>query len=302
MATRNLYEVLGLDSSASTDQIKRAYYSLAKQFHSDLNKGDSEAWIKVSGITILKDKKKREMYDKMGMGAFNERASNCADFSSAIHELMRAMWMQSSRAVKITLSLSFREAAHGCQNPVSFLALVRCGMCTFKLADGSGIRAGARQQPCSECRGLGKNARKQGPFIIRVPCSAFGGSGSQNFCNVCSGGGVVRETRTHDMRIPPVDTGMRIIMRKGDPLGRLIDLILFLKVLDDPVFWREREDVHMNLAIDFTAAILGGEVSVPTLSGNVNTKIQPGTQYGEVLVLKGKGSWHSEVQLGCLRG
>ncbi|EFJ08449.1 hypothetical protein SELMODRAFT_428983 [Selaginella moellendorffii] len=177
------------------------------------------------------------MYDKMGMGAFNECASNCADFSSAIHELMRAMWMQSSRAVKITLSLSFREAAHGCQNPVIFLALVHCRMCSMddsKYLDGSGIRAGARQQPCSECRGLGKNARKQGLFIIRVPCSACGGSGSQNFCNVCSGGGVVRETKTHDMRIPPgLDTGMRIIIRKGggvDPLGRLIDLILILKV------------------------------------------------------------------------
>ncbi|KAJ7553104.1 hypothetical protein O6H91_06G084400 [Diphasiastrum complanatum] len=315
MASKDLYEVLGINKGASQAELKKAYYEMAKKHHPDMNKSDPDAEKKFQEIQqayeVLKDDEKRAMYDRVGHSAYEQAASgggpsgspggftgfDFGDFGEGgMAEMLRSMFGRGSpsdggRTLQLNLELSFREAVEGCRKPVTFYAPVTCSECK-----GTGVPPGVKPETCSTCRGSGRVTTQQGLFHLQMSCPDCSGSGRsvKEHCKVCGGRGTITEKKLVNVDIPAgVDSGMTIKVSGAGGAGvrgsRAGDLIIQLKVQEDSVFHRDGSDIHVDASISFTQAILGGTVQVPTLTGDVMLKIRPGTQPGQKLVLRGKG-------------
>ncbi|PWZ19683.1 Chaperone protein dnaJ GFA2, mitochondrial [Zea mays] len=275
VAARDYYDVLGVSKSASQAEIKKAYYGLAKKLHPDTNKGDADAEHKFQEVQrayeTLKDEQKRSLYDQFFRNIFGDR-----DFRG--------------RDVKVALELSFMEAVQGCSKTVTFQTSVTCEIC-----GGAGVPPGTTPETCLSCRGSGFIFMQTGPFRMQSTCTKCGGSGKtvKEFCKACRGNKVVPGRKSVRLDIlPGLDNEDTIkVVRSGgeDPDGRPGDLYVTLEVREDPVFRREKGDIHVDAVLNVTQAILGGTVQVPTLSGDVVLKVKPGTQPGQKVVLRGKG-------------
>lgn len=319
MAARDLYDILGISKDAGQGEIKKAYYALAKKHHPDVNKGDPDAEKKFQEIQrayeVLKDDEKRSLYDRVGpegfaqaeagggpagpggggFGGFGFGGFGFEDmFGGGMNEALRNMFNQGSFGggdVKMTLELSFMEAVQGCTKNLSFQAYVSCTSC-----NGSGVPAGTKPQTCRVCKGSGTIKMQRGAFRLESTCSSCGGSGSlvKEFCKTCGGDRVVKGQKKCTLDIMAGidnDETMRVLGRGGaDPEGgHPGDLLVTIKVREDPVFRREGADVHVDENISISQAILGGTIQVPTLSGDVVLKVRQGTQHGQKVALKGKG-------------
>ncbi|KAH9325560.1 hypothetical protein KI387_005738, partial [Taxus chinensis] len=293
---------------------------LAKKHHPDVNKGDPDAEKKFQEIQcayeVLKDDERRSLYDRVGhegfvqaqaggspdgtSGAgfsgfgFNDFGFRGFGFHDEMNEVLKNIFNQGSTGpedVKAALELSFMEAVQGCTKNVSFETNVTCSSC-----DGSGVPAGTKPQTCRDCKGSGMIRRQQGAFRFEAPCLVCGGRGSivKELCKTCRGNRVVRGQKKITLDVMAgIENGetLRVFGRGGaDPEGgQPGDLFVTIKVREDPVFRREGADIHVDESISFTQAILGGSIQVPTLTGEVALKVRPGTQYGQKVVLKGKG-------------
>ncbi|BBN10492.1 molecular chaperone DnaJ [Marchantia polymorpha subsp. ruderalis] len=309
MSKRDFYEVLGVSRGASGPEIKKAYYALAKKYHPDMNKGDDKAEEKFQEIQhayeVLKDDEKRSVYDQVGPEAYDAAdgggrgPSGFEGFDGFggfdVNEVLNSFFgvQQDGRrsTVKVDLDLSFKEAVLGCTKEVSFQTRARCRPC-----NGTGIPAGAKVRACQGCGGAGKIRYKQGWIALESTCEMCGGTGkfTKEKCSSCRGSGTVKAGKQVVVTVPPgVENGMSLkIQGEGGagPAGsRSGDLYVQLRVAEDPIFRREGADIHLNTSISFTQAILGGEVQVPTLTGDVSLKVRPGTQPNQKLVLRGKG-------------
>lgn len=203
--------------------------------------------------------------------------------------------------IDVQTSISFMEAAKGASKTFTITPLTTCKTCT-----GSGLKSGAKRSECKACGGTGTRVHfVQSGFQMASTCSACGGQGITiprgSECGTCSGNGVVRERRSINVDIPAgIEDGMRLrIDGEGDaaPTGGASgsvkssrgDLYVHVKVAPDPRFSRSGSDVLYTAAIPLTTAILGGEVKIPTLDGDVNVKIATGTATGDKITLPGKG-------------
>ncbi|KAG6514010.1 hypothetical protein ZIOFF_024348 [Zingiber officinale] len=193
--------------------------------------------------------------------------------------------------VKIPLEISFMEAVQGCTKTVSFQTVLACETC-----GGRGYPPGTKPEACRTCKGSGMIFMQNGPVRFQISCSQCGGSGRtmRNVCSSCKGQKVVKGVKSINLDIVPgVDNDDTIQIRGSggaDPEGNQSgDLFINIKVRNDPVFRREKSDVHVDAVLGVTQAILGGTIEVPTLTGDVHLKVKPGTQPGQKVVLRGKG-------------
>ena len=317
---RDYYEVLGVSKGASEDEIKRAYRSLAKKYHPDMNPGNAEAEAKFKEVNeaydVLSDSDKRAKYDRFGHDAFDPTSGGGGyggfggfgggdfDFGDIFSSFFGGGGSSHSRAnapregddVGARISISFEEAAFGCKKEVSFARIENCPDC-----GGSGADKGSDIEKCPECRGLGRVTVRQqtllGYMQSQRTCQRCAGRGNiiKNPCKNCNGKGRIRINKKLEVNIPSgIDDGQNIILRgqgsaglNGGPSG---NLIIEIRVREDKIFRREGNNVYCEVPISFAEATLGAEIDVPILGGGSEKfRIPEGTQSGSEFTLRGKG-------------
>ena len=314
--TKDYYKILGVEKSASKEEIKKAYKNLAKKYHPDINKeADAETKFKEinEAVSVLADDGKRQQYDQFGTTDFNSSQGGFGgagfsdfmrgfDFGSGDLGNIFDMFFgggrgrgrsRSSRGsdLQFDLEITLEEAAFGTEKEVPLNKLDICEEC-----DGQG----GELDTCSECRGNGfvrKTARTPfGMFQTQTTCPKCRGRGSslKKKCAKCGGEGRIRTKKTITVKIPPgVDSGNRLRVRgegiAGENGGGSGDLFVVVYVKPDKVFKRDGDDLYLEMPISFTQAALGDEIEVPTLSGKAALRIPAGTQSHTIFRMKGKG-------------
>ena len=315
MEKRDYYEVLGVDKTASDDEIKKAYRTLAKKYHPDLNGGDKECEVKFKEVNeayeTLSDPQKRARYDQFGhedpragagggYGDFTGGFSGFDDifssfFGGGFGGAQRARGPERGNDLRYDLTITFEEAAFGCEKEITVNRDEKCEEC-----DGTGARKGTQPTQCPTCHGTGQVQSFINTPIGRVSnvrvCDACHGQGTiiTDPCPKCSGRGTVRRTRKITVKIPAgIDNGMQIpLRRQGEPGlrgGENGDLYIFVSVRPHKLFTRENYDLYCDVTVSFTQAALGGEIDVPTLDGMIKHNLAEGTQPGTVVRLRGQG-------------
>jgi molecular chaperone DnaJ len=317
MTQRDYYEILGIERDADALQLKSAYRRLALMYHPDRNPNNPDAAEKFKeaseAYAVLSDPEKRERYDRLGRagvfpggGGFGGGfpgfdASTFGDFSDLFSGLFgfaagagfgagAAEPMAGSDLV-YRMEISFRQAAFGVEAPIAISRLERCLTC-----GASGAEPGSHPKTCSVCGGTGRQRRSQGFLTVMRPCAKCQGEGRtiEKPCKACRGEGRRRGKKELTIRIPAgVESGSRLrLTGEGDAGpngGRAGELYVVLTVAEDEIFSREGDDVLVLLELPFPTLVLGGEVAVPTLDGEENVSIAPGTAVGSELRLRGKG-------------
>ncbi len=318
---RDYYEVLGVDRSASNDEIKKAYRKLAKKYHPDLNPGDKEAEAKFKEINeayeVLSDSDKRGRYDQyghagvdpnFGAGGFGGGAAGFDDFD--LGDIFSSFFgggfggggrQRNPNApipgddLRARLVLSFEEACFGCEKEISINRVETCSDCK-----GTGCEPGTTAEVCPDCHGTGyvqvQRRTMLGVMSTSQPCDRCKGKGKiiHQPCKTCHGAGATRRARKINVKIPAgADTGNAFSLRgqghagaNGGPAG---DLIVMVEVRPHPFFRRDGSNVLMEKEISFVDAALGADLEIPTIDGKVRYKLPAGTQTNTTVRLRGQG-------------
>lgn len=304
-----------MDKSVSKGDLKKAYFQLAQKHHPDKNPNDATAAEKFAEISsayeVLADDERRKAYDQFGHEAEEARQqggqggfTNAADLFAELFgrgqrgggSPFEAMFEQHAEReyrgsdIQTSLRISFMEAVNGCSKTFQVAADKSCDTC-----GGSGNKVGTKPVTCKRCKGSGMIMQQQMIFQVQTPCPACDGQGSKGSpCPPCKGTGVTKSSTEVTLKIPAgIENGKQLRMREcgnagpqNSPKGHLF---VTVHVDSDPVFTREGNHVHVNVPISMLMAVLGGKVSVPSLSGEVLLKVQPGTQPEDKVVMRGKG-------------
>ena len=319
MATkRDYYEVLGVQKTASAEEIKKAYRQLAKKLHPDVNPGDKEAEAKFKEVNeayeVLSDDQKRARYDQFGhedpmsgasgygsgfnasgfggFGGFEDIISDL--FGGAGGSARRTGPMQGDD-LRYDLTLTFEEAAKGCSKDLNVTRDDPCPTC-----HGTGAKPGTTPETCSNCHGRGQVVVTQqtmlGAMRVSRVCPTCHGEGKiiKEFCPKCNGRKKIRTSKRITLKVPAgIDNGQIITMRgqgeAGEHGGPNGDLQVFITVRPHKYFKRRDFDLYCDEPISFTQAALGCEIDVPTLDGSVKYQVPEGTQPGTVFRIKGSG-------------
>lgn len=318
---RDYYEVLGVSRGASEDEIKKAYKKMARKYHPDLNPGDKTAEEKFKEVNeayeVLSDADKKARYDQyghagvdpnFGAGGFGGRFDGSFDFGD-LGDIFGSFFgggfgggrrtnpnaPQRGESIRMSIAISFEEAAFGCEKAVTVERYETCDTC-----HGNGCAPGTSPEVCPDCHGTGTvQVRRQTPmgvFATSSPCPKCGGKGRiiHQPCKDCRGSGMVRKKKTIQASIPAgIDNGQTISIRgqgnagkNGGPAG---DLLITITVRPHELFRREGTSVLCEAPITFTQAVLGAELEIPTIDGKVKYTLPEGTQSGTTFRLKGKG-------------
>ena len=318
---RDYYEVLGVSKGASDDEIKKAYRTLAKKYHPDMNPGDKEAEAKFKeaneAYDVLSDSDKRAKYDQFGHAAFDPSMGGGGsgfggfggmdfDFGDIFSSFFGGGGGGSSRSSRNTpiegddvmarITITFDEAVFGCKKEISFARIEACPEC-----EATGAAKGTKPETCQTCHGTGRVTVQQqtilGYMQTQRACSACRGSGKiiKTPCKNCNGKGYIKVNKKLEVSIPAgIDSMQRIILRGQGSAGRnggsAGDLIIEVRVKEHDFFTRERNNVYCDIPISFTEAALGAEIDIPVLGGKTEKyKIPEGTQTGTRFTLKGQG-------------
>ena len=315
MAKRDYYEVLGVEKSASPDQIKAAYRKQAVKYHPDKNKGDKGAEEKFKEASeayhVLSNSERKQNYDNFGHAAFENGGGGRGgfgnfDFSGSFSDIFEDFFgegfggggRRSRRSnnrgsdLRYDLSISLEEAYTGKKQDIKFSTSERCDTCS-----GSGSKPGHNASSCSMCGGHGQVRSSQGFFTVQQTCPQCAGSGEEitHPCSSCSGQGKKQASKRLSVTIPKgVDDGTRIrLSGKGEAGSRRAsngDLYLFINVESHELFKRSEVNLFFEFPISFTDAALGTTIEIPTIDGGkAKIKIPDGTQSGKQFRLKGKG-------------
>lgn len=326
MAKDDYYELLGVQKSATEDELKKAYRKKAVQHHPDKNPGNKEAeemFKKIShAYEVLKDPEKRAAYDRYGHAAFEGAGAGAprGGGGGGFHDpfdIFREVFGQQGGAgggggifeemfggggrgggggqdgadLRYDLEITLEEAARGAEREISFRKHVTCERC-----DGSGAEPGSKRVTCPTCRGAGQVRRSGGIITFTQTCPTCAGTGTkiEKPCTACRGDGRVLKTSKLNVRIPPgVDNGSRLRSsgngEAGVAGGQTGDLYIVISVKEHELFERQGDDLFCEIPIKFTLASLGGSIEVPTLFGKASLKIPVGTQSGTTFRLRDKG-------------
>uniref|UniRef100_A0A804REZ1 Chaperone protein dnaJ GFA2 mitochondrial n=1 Tax=Zea mays TaxID=4577 RepID=A0A804REZ1_MAIZE len=272
---------------------------LAKKFHPDTNKdADAEKTFQEvnRAYEVLKDNDKREIYDQLGPEAYERQASGGDPggpgfprgnpFGDIFGDIFDNAY-RGGQDVKVSVELSFMEAVQGCRKTITYEADTFCGTC-----NGSGVPPGTVPKTCKTCKGSGAIYMQKGIFTVECTCSLCNGSGK--IVKTCKGEQVVKGKTSVKLDIAAGSDDndiMKVFGKGGADVDRNKpgDLYVTIKVREDPTFRREGIHVHVDSVLSIAQAVLGGTVTVPTLTGNVTVKVRQGTQPGEKVVLRGKG-------------
>ena len=319
---RDYYEVLGVSKGASEDELKKAYRKLAKKYHPDMNPGDKTAEAKFKEVNeayeVLSDKEKRAKYDQFGHAGVDPNfgaGGGYSGFDMGDIDLgdifgsffgggfggfgggssQRANAPQKGESLRANLTLSFEEAAFGCEKEIELNRTEPCDDC-----QGSGCQPGTTAETCPDCRGTGVIRIQRGAggfaFSSTAPCSRCRGTGKiiHSPCKSCGGTGSVRKKKRISVTIPAgIDDGQAVSLRgqgnagkNGGPAG---DLIVGVRVKPHPHFQREGTTVLYEQPVSFYQAAMGAELEIPTIDGKVKWTLPAGTQPGTTFRLRGKG-------------
>lgn len=305
-AKSDYYDLLGVERSASADDLKRAYRQLAIKLHPDKNPDDRDAEEQFKRISeayaVLSDPDKRRRYDQLGHAAFDPArggtAFDPADFS-AIGQMLEGFFddmfgrrggaAREPKDLRYNLEISFEEAALGTERMIEYERKELCPHCT-----GARAEPGMPQPECPACRGRGEVRFQRGFFATSRPCVACEGTGIrlEARCKACNAEGNTPRQQTLKVKIPPgvEDGAVRTISGMGEqlPVGTG-DLHVHVHVLPHPLFKREGADILCDVPVSFPQAALGANLEVPTLEGKVKMRLPPGTQSGRIFRLRGKG-------------
>jgi molecular chaperone DnaJ len=312
---KDFYDLLGVDRTASQEEIKKAYRKKAVKYHPDKNKGDKAAEEKFKEINeayeSLSDSKKRAMYDQFGHnaggyggagGGFDASGfggfGDGIDLGDVFENFFGGSRRSSSRSrarhgddLMAEVTISFEEAAFGTKKEIRVSRNETCGHC-----NGAGAEPGTSRKTCSTCNGSGQTRHSQGFFSLSRTCSSCQGQGTvlEKPCSVCSGRGVTAKTKKVSIKIPAgVDNGSKLrVSGEGEAGlhgGQRGDLYVVIRVKPHEIFIRRDDDVICDIPVSITQASLGSEITVPTLEGVTKIRVPEGTQTGKVFRLRGKG-------------
>ena len=316
MAKRDYYDVLGVNKSASADQIKSAYRKLAIKYHPDKNAGDKGAEEKFKEASeayhILSNSERKQNYDNFGHAAFENGGGGKSgfgnfDFSNSFSDIFEDFFgegfgggsrgrrtRRSNRGsdLRYDLSISLAEAYNGKKQDIKFSTSEKCDTCK-----GSGSKPGHNPGSCSMCGGHGQVRSSQGFFTVQQTCPQCGGAGEEvtHPCSSCNGQGKKQASKRISVTIPKgVDDGTRIRLtgkgEAGSKGGNNGDLYLFVNVHSHELFKRSEENLFFECPISIADAALGSSIEIPTIDGGkAKIKIPAGTQSGKQFRLRGKG-------------
>ena len=315
-AKRDYYEVLGVSKDSDQRTIKSAYRKLALKFHPDRNKDDPSAEDKfkeaAEAYEVLSDENKRAVYDRAGFdglrsGGFSpgfqgDIGDIFAHFGDLFSEFFggggfggfggpRGNRPTIGADLRYDLKISLEEAQKGTKRTIEVGRHASCGECV-----GTGAENG-EMNTCQVCGGRGQVVQGRGGFMIATTCRACGGRGQtpRKPCETCEGRGQIEEKRKLDVKIPPgVDTGVRLRLQgegdagsHGGPPG---DLYVFVEVSPHDMFVREGHDLHCELSVGYTTAVLGGKATIPLLDGGeTEVAVPEGMQPGDVIRIEEAG-------------
>jgi molecular chaperone DnaJ len=321
MSKRDYYEVLEVTKGASKEEIKKAYRKQALKYHPDKNPGSKEAEEKfkeaAEAYEVLSNDEKRARYDKYGhagvgnnMGGGFGGGMTMEDIFASFGDIFgdafggafggsrrgsRSRGVNKGSNLRLKVKLTLEEFAHGAEKRVKVSKYVTCNTC-----HGSGAASDHDISTCSACKGTGHTTRVMntilGQMQTTAPCNVCGGEGKviTKKCPKCYGEGIVQAEEVIPLSIPAgLAPGMQLsVTGKGNAARRggiNGDLILLIDEELHPELIREGNDLIYNLFISIPDAILGANVEVPTIEGKVRIKVDPGTQGGKILRLRGKG-------------
>lgn len=322
MAKRDYYEVLGVDRNADDETIKKAYRTLAKKNHPDLNPGDKEAEERFKEINeayqVLSNPEKRAQYDRFGFdgpqgfgggdGGFSDFAQGFGGFGmddifstifgGGTGGNARGNGPVSGEDMRYDLTLTLEEAAYGCEKEINLARDEECPEC-----HGSGARPGSKIDKCPVCGGSGQERVTQNTMFGRMQsvrtCSRCKGSGKivTEPCAKCRGRGKIRVSRRRTVKVPAGSSdGLVLTIRGqgglGERGGEPGDLLIVLSVRPHKLFTRDGDDLRIEMPITFTQAALGAELDVPTLRKPVKYRFPEGTQPGQEFRIRGEGVPH----------
>ncbi|HEV8543627.1 MAG TPA: molecular chaperone DnaJ [Verrucomicrobiae bacterium] len=320
MSKRDYYEVLGVERTATSEDVKKAYRKLALKHHPDKNPGDKAAEEKFKELgeayDVLSEPQKRAAYDQYGHSAFDPRSRGFRPGAGGFHdpfEVFREVFGSGNASsifddlfgggradpsaphrgadLRYDMEISFEEAVVGVEKEISLTKLDQCEHC-----HGSGAESGSGRKVCPTCGGRGQVVMSRGIFSIAQTCGRCEGTGQiiDKPCRVCQGAGRREKTSKIKLKIPAgVDAGARLRSggngEAGQRGGAPGDLYVVLHVKPHDLFQRDGDDLLCDVPIQFVQAALGAEVEVPTLTGKAQIRIPAGTQTHTVFRLKGKG-------------
>ncbi len=314
MAKRDYYEVLGVNKSASADQIKSAYRKLAVKYHPDKNKNDKSAEEKFKEASeayhVLSNSERKQNYDNFGHAAFENGGGGRGgfgnfDFSNHFSDIFEDFFgegfgggRRSRRSnnrgsdLRYDLSISLEEAFSGKKQDIKFSTSEKCDTCS-----GYGSKPGHHAGACSMCGGHGQVRSSQGFFTVQQTCPQCAGAGEEitHPCSACNGQGKKQASKRLSVTIPKgVDDGTRIRLsgkgEAGSRGGGSGDLYLFINVHSHDLFKRSDENLFFEYPVSIADAALGASIEIPTIDGGkAKIKIPAGTQSGKQFRLRGKG-------------
>ena len=318
MAKEDYYETLGVNNSASGDEIKRAYRKQAMKHHPDRNKGDKTAEKQFKKVNeayyVLKDKEKRAQYDQFGHEAFQNNGGagfKDFDFGTGFSDIFDEMFGDFGEGLgfgnrkkagrrtrgqgadlRYDMEVSLEDVFLGKKIVIHVPTKIKCDSC-----NGNGCKSGTSPETCPDCEGYGTIRVSQGFFTMERTCPRCKGVGEAitNPCGKCHGSGRIDKKKSLSVEIPAgVEDGTRIRLsnegeagQRGEPHG---DLYIFIIEKPHAIFKREGNDLYCKAPIPMTIAVLGGTIEVPTLDGTiVKVKIPAGTQSESNFRLSSKG-------------
>ncbi len=306
---RDYYEILAVARTADAAELKRAYRKLAMELHPDRNPDNPEAEAKFKEASeayqVLSDAEKRALYDRFGhegpRGAgFGGGFSNVGDVFSAFSDIFGDIFgggggpgRTAGRAADLEtqIELTLLEAAQGVTKEVRFSRRAVCHGCK-----GTGAASGSGRERCPQCRGRGQVVHSQGFLMISTTCPMCRGEGEivRSPCTACTGSGIEMVEDQLEVTIPAgVDDGSTLrLSGRGEAAARgrrAGNLYVVIRVTPDPRFERDGADLHTEVPITFPQAVLGDKVKVPTLDGETEIVVKPGTQPGETVAVRGSG-------------
>lgn len=331
MSKRDYYEILGVSQGSSTEELKKAYRKLALKYHPDKNPGDAKAEERFKEATeayeILKDQGKRQQYDQFGHAAFSQGVPGGAgsagfggfDLSDALRAFMqdfggfgsdfgdkfgagvrrgRGRRGQRGQDLQVRLPLTLEEIASGVSKKIKLNHLKECDVCK-----GSGARPNSTKQRCPTCGGAGEVRQISrsilGQFVNVSTCPSCSGEGEiiADPCDSCSGNGRVRGSSTVTVKVPPGVTGGNYIPIRGAGNagargGQAGDVIVMIEEKEHDLFTRHHDHIVYQLPVSVTQAILGAEITIPTLDTTTQLRLPAGTQSDKVFKISGLGIPH----------
>ena len=313
---RDPYQVLGVQRTASADEIKKAHRKLVRQYHPDRNPDDAKAEERFKEVQqaydLLSDPDKRKAYDRGGFGPSGGAQGggfggfDTSGFGDILSDLFgrgggggsggrgrgsRGPRPEPGRDLEVETRISFAQSIDGAQVPIVVPTTERCGTC-----NGTGAKPGTSPKVCPRCQGRGVESQGQGLFSISQPCQRCHGSGTiiEDPCPTCHGEGRLRTTKRYRANIPAgVKEGSKVrLAGKGEPGtngGPPGDLFVVVHVESSPIFSRKGDNVEVEVPLTVPEALQGAEIEVPTLNGRKTLRVPGGTKHGTVQRLRGEG-------------